>query len=70
MKFAQYTGAHAIYGHHTPGTFSNQLQTSFTEPSLLILTDPRTDHQVAKLNYTGYVNHFPYLVLFSNKLLK
>ena len=49
LKFAQYTGAHAIAGRHTPGTFTNQLQTSFSEPRLLILTDPRTDHQVKKL---------------------
>lgn len=46
LKFAQYTGAHPIAGRHTPGTFTNQLQTSFNEPRLLILTDPRTDHQV------------------------
>lgn len=45
LKFAQYTGAQAIAGRHTPGTFTNQLQTSFNEPRLLILTDPRTDHQ-------------------------
>ncbi|GAB2293689.1 40s ribosomal protein SA [Dionaea muscipula] len=45
LKFAQYTGAHALAGRHTPGTFTNQLQTSFSEPRLLILTDPRTDHQ-------------------------
>lgn len=46
LKFAQYTGAQAIAGRHTPGTFTNQLQTTFSEPRLLILTDPRTDHQV------------------------
>jgi len=46
LKFAQYTGANAIAGRHTPGTFTNQLQTTFCEPRLLILTDPRTDHQV------------------------
>ncbi|KAJ7300111.1 hypothetical protein O6H91_10G089300 [Diphasiastrum complanatum] len=45
LKFAQYTGAQAIAGRHTPGTFTNQLQNSFCEPRLLILTDPRTDHQ-------------------------
>lgn len=45
LKFAQYTGAQAIAGRHTPGTFTNQLQTTFCEPRLLILTDPRTDHQ-------------------------
>ncbi|KAG5228873.1 hypothetical protein OIU77_023515 [Salix suchowensis] len=48
LKFAQYTGAHAIAGRHTPGTFTNQMQTSFSEPRLLILTDPRTDHQPIK----------------------
>ena len=46
LKFAQHTGAQAIAGRHTPGTFTNQLQTTFCEPRLLILTDPRTDHQV------------------------
>jgi small subunit ribosomal protein SAe len=50
LKFAQYTGAHAIAGRHTPGTFTNQLQTSFSEPRLLILTDPRTDHQVKRIS--------------------
>jgi small subunit ribosomal protein SAe len=54
LKFAQYTGAHAIAGRHTPGTFTNQLQTSFSEPRLLILTDPRTDHQVNR-NFCFYV---------------
>ncbi|XWS18779.1 hypothetical protein CRYUN_Cryun32bG0073900 [Craigia yunnanensis] len=48
LKFAQHTGCHAIAGRHTPGTFTNQLQTSFSEPRLLILTDPRTDHQPIK----------------------
>nr|ASZ85184.1 putative 40S ribosomal protein [Selenicereus monacanthus] len=48
LKFAQYTGANAIAGRHTPGTFTNQLQTTFCEPRLLILTDPRTDHQPIK----------------------
>ncbi|KAH6807282.1 40s ribosomal protein SA B [Perilla frutescens var. hirtella] len=48
LKFAQYTGANAIAGRHTPGTFTNQLQTTFSEPRLLILTDPRTDHQPIK----------------------
>ncbi|GMH16053.1 hypothetical protein Nepgr_017894 [Nepenthes gracilis] len=48
LKFAQHTGAHALAGRHTPGTFTNQLQTSFSEPRLLILTDPRTDHQPIK----------------------
>eukprot|EP00958_Prasinococcus_capsulatus_P004073 scaffold377_cov563-Prasinococcus_capsulatus_cf.AAC.32 len=45
LKFAQYTGAHAIAGRHTPGTFTNQIQKSFLEPRLLLVTDPRTDAQ-------------------------
>ncbi|KNA25256.1 hypothetical protein SOVF_008120, partial [Spinacia oleracea] len=55
LKFAQYTGAHAIAGRHTPGTFTNQLQTSFCEPRLLILTDPRTDHQPIKEGALGNI---------------
>ncbi|CAK9189993.1 unnamed protein product [Sphagnum troendelagicum] len=47
LKFAQYTGCQAIAGRHTPGTFTNQLQNTFSEPRLLILTDPRTDHQAS-----------------------
>lgn len=46
LKFAHYTGARTISGRHTPGTFTNQTQNKFEEPRLLILTDPRTDHQV------------------------
>ncbi|KAI3857873.1 hypothetical protein MKX03_004975 [Papaver bracteatum] len=45
LKFAHYIGAQPLAGRHTPGTFTNQMQKSFTEPRLLILTDPRTDHQ-------------------------
>ncbi|KAJ8505128.1 hypothetical protein OPV22_006014 [Ensete ventricosum] len=55
LKFAQFTGAHPIAGRHTPGTFTNQLQTSFSEPRLLILTDPRTDHQPIKESALGNI---------------
>jgi small subunit ribosomal protein SAe len=55
LKFAQYTGANAIAGRHTPGTFTNQMQTSFSEPRLLILTDPRTDHQPIKESALGNI---------------
>ncbi|WOH15250.1 hypothetical protein DCAR_0934787 [Daucus carota subsp. sativus] len=44
IVIARYTGVNAIAGLHTPDTFTNQLQTSFSEPRLLILTDPRIDH--------------------------
>ncbi len=30
------------------GTFTNQIQKGFEEPRLLIVTDPRTDHQSIK----------------------
>ncbi|KAI4962705.1 hypothetical protein ZWY2020_027816 [Hordeum vulgare] len=40
---------------HTPGTFTNQMQTSFSEPRLLILTDPRTDHQPIKESALGNI---------------
>ncbi|RYR49508.1 small ribosomal subunit protein uS2-like [Arachis hypogaea] len=55
LKFAQYTGANAIAGRHTPGTFTNQMQTSYNEPRLLILTDPRTDHQPIKEGALGNI---------------
>jgi len=55
LKFAKYTGAIAIAGRYTPGTFTNQSQTDkFMEPRLLILTDPRTDHQ--PIRESSYVN--------------
>eukprot|EP00003_Mantamonas_plastica_P004191 TRINITY_DN1330_c0_g2_i1.p2 TRINITY_DN1330_c0_g2~~TRINITY_DN1330_c0_g2_i1.p2 ORF type:complete len:286 (-),score=102.24 TRINITY_DN1330_c0_g2_i1:135-992(-) len=54
LKFAQYTGAQAIAGRYTPGTFTNQIQKKFVEPRLLIVTDPRTDSQALK--ESAYVN--------------
>ena len=54
LKFAHYTGAKATVGRHTPGAFTNQLQKGFDEPRLLIITDPRTDHQA--IREAGYMN--------------
>ncbi|XP_074660628.1 small ribosomal subunit protein uS2-like [Tubulanus polymorphus] len=45
LKYAGATGATAIAGRFTPGTFTNQIQAAFREPRLLVVTDPRTDHQ-------------------------
>lgn len=45
LKFASHTGATAIAGRFTPGTFTNQIQAAFREPRLLVVTDPRIDHQ-------------------------
>jgi len=54
LKYAQYTGAQYIAGRFTPGCFTNQIQKKFMEPRLLILTDPRTDHQ--PIREASYVN--------------
>jgi len=54
LKYAQYTGAQYIAGRFTPGLFTNQIQKKYTEPRLLVLTDPRTDHQ--PIRESSYVN--------------
>jgi len=54
LKYAHYTGAQALAGRFTPGTFTNQIQRKYMEPRLLILTDPRTDSQ--SVNEASYVN--------------
>merc|ERR1719333_483341 len=54
LKYAQYTGAQALAGRFTPGTFTNQIQKKFMEPRLLVLTDPRTDQQ--SITESSYVN--------------
>jgi len=54
FKYAHYTGAQYIAGRFTPGTFTNQIQAKFMEPRLLIVTDPRNDHQPVR--EASYVN--------------
>ncbi len=54
LKFASGTGATTFAGRFTPGTFTNQIQAAFREPRLLIVTDPRADHQ--PLTEASYVN--------------
>jgi len=54
LKFAKYIGTQAFGGRWTPGTLTNQIQDKFMEPRLLIVTDPRTDHQPVK--EASYVN--------------
>merc|ERR1712037_114004 len=54
LKFAAKTGATPIAGRYTPGAFTNQNQSSFREPRLLIVTDPRVDHQ--PITESSYVN--------------
>jgi len=45
LKFARYVGCSSIAGRYTPGAFTNQIQVAFREPRLLLISDPRTDHQ-------------------------
>jgi small subunit ribosomal protein SAe len=54
LKFAGHVGARGIAGRYTPGTFTNQIQKAFCEPRLIIVTDPRQDHQPVR--ETSYVN--------------
>jgi small subunit ribosomal protein SAe len=57
LKYCQYTGATPIAGRFTPGTFTNQITNKFMEPRLLLLTDPRTDHQA--IAEAAYANVMP-----------
>merc|ERR1711973_968709 len=41
LKYAKYTGGSAIAGRFTPGAFTNQKQSSFREPRLLVVSDPK-----------------------------
>ncbi|KFB50253.1 AGAP011777-PA-like protein [Anopheles sinensis] len=54
LKYAHHTEATPIAGRFTPGAFTNQIQTAFREPRLLIVTDPLTDHQ--PVTEASYVN--------------
>lgn len=48
LKYASHTGAQAIAGRFTPGNFTNYITRSFKEPRLIIVTDPRIDHQAIR----------------------
>lgn len=54
LKFAQYTGAQFLAGRWTPGTLTNQKTKQYREPRLIVVTDPRIDHQA--LVEAAYVN--------------
>ena len=45
LKFSQNLGTQYQGGRFIPGTFTNQVQPKFQQPRVLIITDPRTDHQ-------------------------
>lgn len=49
--FAKLIGARAISGRFIPGTFTNPNLSSFTEPKVLVVTDPRGDEQPLKEAY-------------------
>jgi len=54
LKFSSHTGSTPVAGRYTPGTFTNQIQAAFREPRILIVTDPRADHQ--PVTEASYVN--------------
>lgn len=54
LKYAGFTGAQAIAGRFTPGNFTNYITRSFKEPRVIIVTDPRVDHQA--IREAAYVN--------------
>jgi len=54
LKFARYVGCSSIAGRFTPGAFTNQIQAAFREPRLLLICDPRADHQpVTEASYAN-----------------
>jgi small subunit ribosomal protein SAe len=54
LKYCHYTGAQTVSGRFTPGTFTNQITKQFREPRVLIVGDPRQDHQPVR--EASYVN--------------
>ncbi|KAF8326620.1 ribosomal protein S2, flavodoxin-like domain-containing protein [Cantharellus anzutake] len=54
LKFASHTGAQAVTGRFTPGSFTNTATRSFREPRIIIVTDPRVDQQAIREG--SYVN--------------
>jgi len=54
LKYAGLTGAQPIAGRFTPGNFTNYITRSFKEPRVIVVTDPRVDHQA--IREAAYVN--------------
>jgi len=54
LKFGKYCGTRAVVGRFTPGTLTNQIQSNYFEPSLLVVSDPIKDHQ--PLMESSYMN--------------
>lgn len=54
LKFGTHTGANYLGGKWVPGTLTNQNTKKFLEPRLLVVCDPRLDHQA--ITEAGYMN--------------
>ena len=54
LKFASFCKAMPIAGRFTPGNFTNYITKSFKEPRVIVVTDPRVDHQA--IREAAYVN--------------
>jgi small subunit ribosomal protein SAe len=55
FKFCQHTGAFGITGQFTPGRFTNHIhRNTFREPRILLIADPRSDHQA--ITEAAYAN--------------
>jgi len=47
-RFCHYIGARTIFEKHCPGSFTNQTHKNFREPRILIVKNPRVEHQTLK----------------------
>jgi len=54
LKFASFTGAQAMAGKYTPGTFTNQITKQFCEPRILICQSPVGETQA--ITEASYMN--------------
>merc|ERR1719424_81040 len=54
LKYATNTGANYFGGKWTPGSLTNQKTKKYVEPRIIIVCDPRCDHQAVK--EAAYVN--------------
>merc|ERR1712130_972510 len=54
LKFATHTGANYMGGKWVPGSLTNQNTKKYLEPRLVIVCDPRIDHQA--LREASYMN--------------
>jgi len=54
LKFATHTNANYLGGKWVPGTLTNQNTKKFLEPRLVIVCDPRLDHQA--ITEASYMN--------------